>query len=284
MDMLVRSWLCIPALKEGLEQKIVQSTADIVLLDLEDSIPIHKKSLAREKLLKLDRSIWHQCNLAVRINAPSKPEGIRDLVFLMDNNIVPKYLVVPKVESSGELRVLGELMSAAGGRTQCFGIVETLKGLRRIDAIINESMNLHGLILGSADLSSEISFRISKAALMQIKCEMALAALSVGLKVIDTPCFNLRCETRLKDEIESAKSLGYSGKIAIHPSQVALINKLFSPSQEELDRAEAIFACLESPELPTAIASIDGDMIGPPFAVLAEKLLATQQMVINKKT
>lgn len=187
MDRLARSWLCIPALKEGLEQKILQSTADIVLLDMEDSIPIHKKQLAREKLLKLDRSIWNQRDLAVRVNALSKKEGIRDLVFLMDNNIVPKCLVIPKVESSGELQVLGELMSAAGERIECYGIVETLKGLRRIDAIINESVSLHGLILGSADLSSEISFRISKAALMQIKCEIALAALSVGLKVIDTP-------------------------------------------------------------------------------------------------
>lgn len=282
MDMLARSWLCIPALKEGLEEKITQSAADIVLVDLEDSIPESKKQLARERLMSLGNLTWSQCDLAIRVNALSRPEGIRDLVFLMDNNIVPKYLVIPKVESPGELRILGELISVTGAHTKIFGIVETLKGLRGIDAIITDSVSLSGLILGSADLSSEISFRISNSGLMQIKCEVALAALSAGLKVIDTPCFNLGCKKQLTDEVEAARALGYSGKIAIHPSQVDLINTLFSPTEEELKKASAIMSSLNSSELPTAIASIDGEMIGPPFEALAKKLLATQQLVLNK--
>ncbi|KRA16736.1 HpcH/HpaI aldolase/citrate lyase family protein [Pseudomonas sp. Root569] len=282
MDRLARSWLCIPALKDGLEEKIAQSVADIVLLDLEDSIPESKKQVARERLLSFESDIWRQYDLAIRVNALSRPEGVRDLVFLMDNNIVPKYLVIPKVESPGELRILGELISVTGAHTKIFGIVETLKGLRGIDAIINDSVSLCGVILGSADLSAEISFRISKTALMQIKCEVALAALSAGLKVIDTPCFNLSCKKQLADEIESAKALGYSGKIAIHPAQVGLINTLFSPTQEELRKANAIIASLNASELPTAIASVGGEMVGPPFEHLAKKLLATHQLVLRK--
>ena len=282
MDMLARSWLCIPALKEGLEEKIIKTSADIVLLDLEDSIPANKKQVAREKLLTLNHLIWSEYDVAVRVNALSRPEGFRDLVFLMDNNIVPKCLVIPKVESPGELRMLGELQSVTGGCTKIFAIVETLKGLRGIDAVINDSANLYGLILGSADLSSEISFGLPKSALMQIKCEMALAALSIGLKVIDTPCFNLTCGKLLREEIEAAKALGYTGKIAVHPSQISMINRLFSPTQAELEKAKAIIASLASPDLPTAIASIDGEMVGPPFEVLARKLLATQELVLNK--
>lgn len=282
MDMLARSWLCIPALKEGLEEKIIKTSADIVLLDLEDSIPVNKKQVAREKLLTLNHLIWSEYDVAVRVNALSRPEGFRDLVFLMDNNIVPKCLVIPKVESPGELRMLGELQSVTGGRTKIFAIVETLKGLRGIDAVINDSANLYGLILGSADLSSEISFGLPKSALMQIKCEMALAALSIGLKVIDTPCFNLTCGKLLREEIEAAKALGYTGKIAVHPSQISMINRLFSPTQAELEKAKAIIASLASPDLQTAIASIDGEMVGPPFEVLARKLLATQELVLNK--
>ena len=282
MDMLARSWLCIPALKEGLEEKIIKTSADIVLLDLEDSIPVNKKQVAREKLLTLNHLIWSEYDVAVRVNALSRPEGFRDLVFLMDNNIVPKCLVIPKVESPGELRMLGELQSVTGGCTKIFAIVETLKGLRGIDAVINDSANLYGLILGSADLSSEISFGLPKSALMQIKCEMALAALSIGLKVIDTPCFNLTCGKLLREGIEAAKALGYTGKIAVHPSQISMINRLFSPTQAELEKAKAIIASLASPDLPTAIASIDGEMVGPPFEVLARKLLATQELVLNK--
>ena len=282
MDMLARSWLCIPALKEGLEEKIIKTSADIVLLDLEDSIPANKKQVAREKLLTLNHLIWSEYDVAVRVNALSRPEGFRDLVFLMDNNIVPKCLVIPKVESPGELRMLGELQSVTGGCTKIFAIVETLKGLRGIDAVINDSANLYGLILGSADLSSEISFGLPKSALMQIKCEMALAALSTGLKVIDTPCFNLTCGKLLREEVEAAKALGYTGKIAVHPSQISMINRLFSPTEAELEKAKAIIASLASPDLPTAIASIDGEMVGPPFEVLARKLLATQELVLNK--
>ena len=282
MDMLARSWLCIPALKEGLEEKIIKTSADIVLLDLEDSIPVNKKQVAREKLLTLNHLIWSKYDVAVRVNALSRPEGFRDLVFLMDNNIVRKCLVIPKVESPGELRMLGELQSVTGGCTKIFAIVETLKGLRGIDAVINDSANLYGLILVSADLSSEVSVGLLKSALMQIKCEMALAALSIGLKVIDTPCFNLTCGKLLREEIEAAKALGYTGKIAVHPSQISMINRLFSPTQAELEKAKAIIASLASPDLPTAIASIDGEMVGPPFEVLARKLLATQELVLNK--
>lgn len=284
MDMLARSWLCIPAVKEGLEEKIIKTSADIVLLDLEDSIPANKKQVAREKLLTLNHLIWSEYDVAVRVNALSRPEGFRDLVFLMDNNIVPKCLVIPKVESPGELRMLGELQSVTEGCTKIFAIVETLKGLRGIDAVINDSANLYGLILGSADLSSEISFGLPKSALMQIKCEMALAALSIGLKIIDTPCFNLTCGKLLREEIEAAKALGYTGKIAVHPSQISMINRLFSPTEAELEKAKAIIASLASPDLQTAIASIDGEMVGPPFEVLARKLLATQELVLNKNS
>ena len=92
----------------------------------------------------------------------------------------------------------------------------------------------------------------------------------------------MTCGKLLREEIEAAKALGYTGKIAVHPSQISMINRLFSPTEAELEKAKAIIASLASPDLPTAIASIDGEMVGPPFEVLARKLLATQELVLNK--
>lgn len=212
MDILTRSWLCMPASQKHIERTIIESSADIVLLDLEDSVPMYKKQFAREQLLALDHSIHNRRNLAIRVNTLTKPEGIRDLVFLLDHNIIPEYLIIPKVESAGELRVLNELISATGQRVKTFAIIETLKGLRCIDSIINERTNLRGLILGSADLSSEINFKIAERALTHIKCDIAIAALSMGLMVIDSPCFKLNNEKALRTEIETAKEFGYSEK------------------------------------------------------------------------
>ena len=273
MDILTRSWLCMPASQKHIERTIIESSADIALLDLEDSVPMYKKQFAREQLLALDHSIHNRRNLAIRVNTLTKPEGIRDLVFLLDHNIIPEYLIIPKVESAGELRVLNELISATGQRVKTFAIIETLKGLRCIDSIINERTNLRGLILGSADLSSEINFKIAERALTHIKCDIAIAALSMGLMVIDSPCFKLNNEKALRTEIETAKEFGYSGKIAIHPAQVELINKLFTPTAIELKKARAIIKCLEAAGPTTAISTLDGEMLGPPFEIMARRLL-----------
>ncbi|OHW41421.1 hypothetical protein BHC62_10985 [Pseudomonas sp. 06C 126] len=273
MDILTRSWLCMPASQKHIERTIIEPSADIVLLDLEDSVPMYKKQFAREQLLALDHSIHNRRNLAIRVNTLTKPEGIRDLVFLLDHNIIPEYLIIPKVESAGELRVLNELISATGQRVKTFAIIETLKGLRCIDSIVNERTNLRGLILGSADLSSEINFKIAERALTHIKFDIAIAALSMGLMVIDSPCFKLNNEKALRTEIETAKEFGYSGKIAIHPAQVELINKLFTPTAIELKKARAIIKCLEAAGPTTAISSLDGEMLGPPFEIMARRLL-----------
>ncbi|WP_458722544.1 HpcH/HpaI aldolase/citrate lyase family protein [Pseudomonas brenneri] len=285
MNTMTRSWLCMPASQKHMERKIIESSADIVLLDLEDSVPMCKKQFAREQLLALDPSIRGRCNLAIRVNTLAKSEGIRDLVFLLDHNIIPEYLIIPKVESSGELRVLNELTCATGQRVKTFAIIETLKGLRCIDSIINERTSLRGLILGSADISSEINFKIAERALIQIKCDIAIAAHSMGLMVIDSPCFKLNNDKALRSEIEIAKEFGYSGKIAIHPSQVELINKLFTPTATELKKARAIIKCLEASEPLTAISSLDGEMLGPPFEVMARRLLAINESLskFNRK-
>ncbi|KAA6178655.1 CoA ester lyase [Pseudomonas marginalis] len=285
MNTMTRSWLCMPASQKHMERKIIESSADIVLLDLEDSVPMCKKQFAREQLLALDPSIRGRCNLAIRVNTLAKSEGIRDLVFLLDHNIIPEYLIIPKVESSGELRVLNELTCATGQRVKTFAIIETLKGLRCIDSIINERTSLRGLILGSADISSEINFKIAERALIQIKCDIAIAAHSMSLMVIDSPCFKLNNDKALRSEIEIAKEFGYSGKIAIHPSQVELINKLFTPTATELKKARAIIKCLEASEPLTAISSLDGEMLGPPFEVMARRLLAINESLskFNRK-
>ncbi|MCF5098532.1 hypothetical protein GIW56_05565 [Pseudomonas gessardii] len=120
MDILTRSWLCMPASQKHIARKIIESNADIVLLDLEDSVPMCKKQFAREQLLTLEHSIHNRRNLAIRVNTLTKSEGIRDLVFLLDHNIVPEYLIVPKVESAGELKVLNELTCATGQRVKTF--------------------------------------------------------------------------------------------------------------------------------------------------------------------
>jgi citrate lyase beta subunit len=105
----------------------------------------------------------------------------------------------------------------------------------------------------------------------QIKYQIAVAALRQGLQAIDAPCFAIDDAASLQEELEIALDLGFTGKIAIHPAQVASINHAFSPSDAELRDAIAVVRSLDG--ATHGIASVQGQMIGPPFAKYAQKVI-----------
>lgn len=267
-----RSWLCSPALKQNIDQKAVETDADIIHLDLEDSVPLELKDRARQAL-KDYMSRTYDRKLALRINSLGTKEGITDLLCLVANKIMPDILIMPKVESPREVGIVQEIVQESGQATHIFAIIETLKGLKALDAIAQSGGMLKGMILGCADMSSELAITVNNRgrALNYIKCEIALAAATNGVLAIDSPCFHLTDSAALGEELAIAKELAFTGKIAIHPSQVKLINQYFSPSKGELEAAAQMLNTDSNPT--SAIAKVNGKMIGPPFMKLAKRIL-----------
>ncbi|MGW8392590.1 HpcH/HpaI aldolase/citrate lyase family protein [Pseudoduganella sp. HUAS MS19] len=272
MNTAYRSWLCSSPFRGNLLQRTIQCCADICAFDLEDSVPQHLKATAREELVS-QMGAASDKRYSLRINALSTRNGLLDVMLLADNDFDVDIIQLPKVESAGEIRMLSHLLNEMGRKAEIFAIIETLAGLKAIDEICGVGGRLRGLILGSADISSEIGIQVNNKGRMlgQIKYQIAVAALRNGLEAIDSPCFAIDDAAALRDELEIALDLGFSGKIAIHPSQVAAINHAFSPSEAALRDAIDVVRSVDG--AAHGIASLQGQMIGPPFAKYAQKVI-----------
>lgn len=272
MNTVYRSWLCSSPFRGNLLQRTIKCDADICLFDLEDSVPQHLKASAREELVT-QMGLPHEKHYALRINALSTQNGLLDMMLLAEHDFDVDIIHLPKVESAGEIRLLNSLLNEMGRRTEIFAVIETLAGLKAIDEICGVGGQLRGLILGSADISSEIGIQVNNKGRMmgQIKYQIAVAALRNGLEAIDSPCFAIDDAAALQEELDIALDLGFTGKIAIHPSQVASINHAFSPSESALRDAVAVMRSIDG--ATHGIASVQGQMIGPPFAKYAQRVI-----------
>lgn len=266
------SWLCSSPLRKNSILRATQCDADIVLFDLEDSVPLRLKAAAREDVVTQLNPV-HKRKFALRINALSTMEGMRDILWLAERKFNLDILVLSKVESAAEIKMLSQLLDGMGRKVEIFAIIETLEGLNEVERIAAIGGQLRGLILGAADISSQLGIKVDNTgrAMNQIKFHIAAAAARHGLLAIDSPCFTINDVAALRNELGIAREFGFSGKIAIHPSQVEAINQAFAPSESELQEAREVIRFID--ESPHGIAEMKGKMIGPPFAKLARQII-----------
>lgn len=272
MTLLSRSWQCFPVLKSGVSEKIGESESDIIHFDLEDSIADGKKQNARAALSKLLVGKYSK-PLALRVNSLLSQHGINDLNFIKQNGLFLDVAILPKVESFRDIEIVGEYLSSINPDIKIFAVIETTRGLNALNEICQSGEYLAGLIFGAADMSSEMGLGVdcTSKALDFVRYEISKAAISHQLLAIDSPCFDLNDLSVLESECLSAKDLGFSGKIALHPAQVATINSIFSPSEKDIAVAKTIVNELKSDS--KNISKISNSMIGPPFLRMAENVI-----------
>ena len=267
-----RSILCAPAYMDSFYEKAIEGEADIIHYDLEDSVPQRLKKRARESL-KVSLSTNQVLPTAVRINCLSTSEGIRDMLFIRDNFLTPSIIILPKINSPFEIELVDRLLDEIESPSNLFLVFETVRGFKSIGSIVTCSNRVKGLIFGVADLAAELGTRLDCPLVQSLKFDLAIAALSNDLLAIDSPCFKIDDMSQLQHEIEQAKSIGFSGKIAIHPTQISLINSLFKPLQEDVQQAQELVEAFKQ-NTTLNVARFKGGMIGPPFLKNANKLLS----------
>jgi len=267
----IRSWLCGSALRSDLALKALQVSADVAHLDLEDAVPDALKDEARRSLLDFFATP-RGVPVALRINPLHTLDGLRDLLFVVERRLSPDVLILPKFAAPGDIsQARAVLDQAALFTVQLFGIVEsvqTLWDLRGAQYVAG----LDGLIFGAADFAADVGVSLEDNDFAAIRQEIVLIARRLGVAAIDSPCFRLDSETALDDELRFARRVGFDGKIAIHPAQIAPINAGLEPTEKDLDKARDILRMYD--EDPQNVAfRFDGDMIGPPFIRQARRLL-----------
>ena len=293
--MAVRSWLFVPGDSEKKLGKVAASGADVVIVDLEDSVTYDNKVRARDmarEWLQAHRQQVTERKMGrwVRINALDSRMWRDDLIAVLpgapDGIMLPKSAGPESVQQLGaELYELEQRSGVAANSTRILPLVsETAAAAITIPAYANASLpRLAGLTWGAEDLSAAIGASRKRDkqgqwtdAFRFARSQTLLTAHARGVMAIDTLHADFADEKGLKRAAEESRADGFSGMLAIHPAQVPVINAAFSPSEEELEEARAIVAAFGANPGAGAL-SIDRRMIDRPHLKLAQRLLGIEE-------
>lgn len=268
-----RSMLMTCALFPGRYGRGEEVGADIVTLDLEDSVPLDRKEEARRLALpylaRENRSLGLR---GLRINCLRTPDGLKDILAILESGARPDLLMLSKVDSAEDVRIIEQLLCDRLDALGFIVLIETPHGLCAVDDIAAASHRVQILVYGTADLASYLGTTMSWEHMFYGRSRTIVAAARAGAAVLDSPCFEIGDSDSLETQIEKARSMGFAGKCAVHPDQIGAINRGFSPQPAAIERAREIVAKSES--AGGQICVVDGNMIGPPHVMAARRLLA----------
>jgi citrate lyase subunit beta/citryl-CoA lyase len=251
-----RSCLSVPGSSEKMLAKAPGLGADMVFIDLEDSVAYGEKAAARARASAALRDTdWGDAVVCVRINAWDSPFTLRDLVEVVA--VAGRRLdtvMLPKVQRADEVVALDLLLTQiereaglAHGQLGIEAQIETARGMLAVDAICAASPRLESIILGPGDLAASMEMPVLTGGVQipeypgdhfhYVFTRILLAGRAAGVQVIDGPYFRIRDIDGLRDYTQRVRVLGYDGKWALHPDQIPVINELFSPTQEQFERA-----------------------------------------------
>lgn len=268
-----RSWLFVPADSERKIAKALESDADALIFDLEDSVAPGNKAKAREMLKELPKSSGGP-ELWVRVNPIGSEFHKDDLRVIRVAEI--HGIVLPKSESGADVIQLAHRT----GNIPIHAIVtETAASLFGLLSYRDPKSPLAAMSWGAEDLSAalgasskfdpdgELSFTYKLARTLCLA-----GAVAAGVQPVDGVFADFRNDEGLRVETEAARREGFTGKLAIHPSQVGVINAAFTPSEEEMRHAEEIVAAFEA-QPGAGVLSVGGRMVDRPHLLQARRVL-----------
>jgi citrate lyase subunit beta/citryl-CoA lyase len=295
---LNRSFLFAPGNHPRRVEKALSLGADAVILDLEDAVATSDKAAARKPVAEALKGP-RRCRGYVRPNAPSSPFCYQDLVETLHDKV--DGVVLPKVESAADLHAIDWLMAAlerehgiTEGSIDLIPMVETAAGVARVDRIV-QARNLRPyrapwrvkrLAFGAADYSLDVGLVPSheEPELAEARARVVLASRAAGMEgPLDSPWFHLRDMEGYRRAVERSRRGGFQGRLCVHPDQVPVANELFTPSADEVARAERIVAEFREAEARGAAAvEVDGQMVDYPIVHRAQALLEAMRAIRAK--
>jgi citrate lyase subunit beta/citryl-CoA lyase len=295
MRLPLRSLLFVPGDSEKKMAKSAGVPADAIILDLEDAVAPQNlpgaRALVREYLVsRPDRS---RQQLWARINPVDSPHALPDLAAIVGG--APDGIVVPKARSVDDCDLVSQYLLAlehregvAPGSIRILAVApEIPQAMLTADSWSRATPRMLALTWGAEDMAAalgatrnrdeageyEFTYRMARSTCL-------IAAHAAGLQAIDTLTMNFRDPDQLRRDVKRARSDGFTGKIAIHPDQVAIINEGFTPDADEIARAQRVVEAFAS--AGTGVAQLDGRMLDRPHVVQAERVLALAARAMKK--
>ncbi|APG61933.1 CoA ester lyase [Sphingorhabdus lutea] len=279
--MNLRSLLFVPADRPERFAKAAGSGADAIIIDLEDSVSLSNKEMGREAAAN-----WLQQNDGtvksfVRVNPMGSGMTLADLEAVLPH--MPDGIVLPKAEGAASVQWLRSLMPAIRASGEFPSILpiatETPRGVFELGSFGQCGNDIMGISWGAEDLPAAIGAATSREAdgrytppYEMVRSLCLFASHSAGAAAIDTVFPNIKDEDGLTAYAARAARDGFTGMMAIHPAQVAIINKAFTPTKEQLEKAIAIVEAFTTN--PNAgVLQVDGQMVDAPHLKAAQKIL-----------
>jgi citrate lyase subunit beta/citryl-CoA lyase len=281
---MLRTLLFAPANHARHVEKALSGAADGAILDLEDAVAVAEKPAARlaARGALAQRSASARTKAYVRVNALTTPFAYEDLRAVVGPGL--DGVVVPKTESPEQIATVDWLLQQLereadlpDGSVDLLPIIETALGLERARAIAQASPRIRRLSFGAGDFSldTNMTWTLGHEGILWARIQLVMVARAAGLEPpLDTVYADLADPEGLALEAEQAKRLGYQGKTCIHPSQVDVVNAIFTPSTEEVERARRLVEAFDAAEkVGTAAIQIQGRFVDYPVAAKARRIV-----------
>lgn len=278
---LLRSFLFAPGNHPRRVEKALTLDADAVILDLEDAVAIAEKPASRVAIV----AAYAQPRtglLYVRVNAADTEFCYGDLAAIVRAGL--DGIILPKVETPAALQTIdwlvGNLEREHGLPARgidLIPIIETAKGLRDIDAILGSGTRVRRCAFGAGDFTLDVNMRWTRdeGELAYARARVVTASRAAGIEApLDTVWVDLNDGEGLEASTRLALGLGFQGKMCIHPNQVGVVNRVFSPTNAEIDFAERVVAAFaEAEKKGSAAIQLDGKFIDYPIVYRAQRTL-----------
>jgi citrate lyase subunit beta/citryl-CoA lyase len=277
-----RSLLFMPGSNARALEKARNLHADVLILDLEDSVAPDAKALARDQIAGAiaakgfgKREVW------IRTNSTDTPWFADDVA--MAGKARPDGILVPKVSTVEDLKAIGERLASIGADAsiKVWAMIETARAVLDADKLAAASRDpktrLAGFVFGPNDIARETRIRMQpgRAAMIPMITHCILATRAHGLEILDGPYSDFSNVDGFGQECTQGRDLGFDGKTLIHPGQIEACNAIFTPPAEEVAEARKIIAAFQRPENASKGAiQLDGRMVERLHADMAARTIA----------
>ena len=277
----LRSILFVPGNRADRFPRALAAGADAVVFDLEDGVEDGRKADARRAIAEwLAATPASRTARFVRVNASGSAWQAEDLVWLASVSGHIEGVVLPKAESSADIERVAALAPAG-----CvIPLLETARGIIGAAAIASARATIPALLFGAEDFTAELGIprTLDGEELLLARSQVVLAAAAIGADAIDAVFVDLAAPERLRQDATRARALGFRGKMAIHPDQVATINGVFSPSADEIARARRLIDAADAARRQGEGAfRFEDRMVDAPVIARARRVLALADALVK---
>jgi citrate lyase beta subunit len=273
IEISLRSVLFVPADAGKKLARAQQLPADALAVDWEDGVALPHKNKARTQTVEFtrQRATLPQVIL-VRMNPVFSPEFSQDCAAIQQCTV--DGIILSKCRSAEDVRGLADVLDQVVALRDCniYPLIESPAALLDAFSIATASDRVAALAFGAEDFSAEMGIVQSETEieLLYARSCIVTSARAAGRDAVDSPCLDLRNPERVREAGRRARNLGFTGKLAIHPSQLEILNEVFSSSDQELEEARRILAA-SSPD--RGAFSLEGSMVDEPILKRARQVL-----------